>query len=575
MKLPSILLVCLSAVTATAAGLPAELLKLADDNPVDWQSWDDEAIARAQVEQRPIFLSVGDPLNELSGSMHRQTFNNAEVAAFLNDTFVCVLVERDTVPGIAAYGQQWLAATQQLPGWPLNLWFTPDLQPIEGASYLPPTEEWGREGFMIVAERVGSGWASDPEASQRQASHNAELIADYLPYPPTPPDDLAEALEFAVEDWLAIADVENGLFGDPPHPIEPELIRFLIHAGDEAQTGALEMLRTRLSGALRDPVDGGFYRGTVDLLGTIPVFQKRLTDQARMALACLDAAQVSDDPIFAAGVRSALDYALARLSPAGDGTFIVGEDATQPEATKTHTWTHDQLVELIGADAATALGAQADGNVDPEEDLEGHHAGRNILRASPAASQTRAMFELRAKLLTVRESHGSTQVHSQATLGAHALMVHALNRAAIELGDLDYGQWVVACKAALRRDFSVGENHWTRIAQSDVSATPLDLLLLAQALNDDGLLATTDTQFLDADAGLYFATEHDVFGVRPHWWNPATGDLPAPSVIRVQLGGAPEVVTTAIMAPLENFDVPPPGPVVLALQSASSSGVSP
>lgn len=533
---------------------------------VQWLSSLDAARSAAAERQVPVYLCIGDPLNELTGAMHTQTFANAETAAFLNAHYICVSLDREAVPGLAAYGQQWLAAEQKLAGWPLNLWFTPDLAPIEAASYLPPTEEWGREGFMVVAGRIAERWTANAEAVRKSAQTTQAAIADYVPFPAAPVADLPAALATAATDWLALLDATHGTFGDPPHRLDPELIRFLLARGGDARRAALQALKVRLGSAVRDPIDGGYYRATADAAGGIPVFQKRLTDQARIALACLDAAQLDPDPIFPAGARSALDYAVNRLSP-GDGTFIVGEDATTGAATATQTWSWDELTTLVGADTATALGATQAGNVDANEDLEGHHAGRNILHASPLVTAPRSVFERRAKILQARDERGATRIQTTATAGAHGLMLLALERAATELHDLDYGAYVLALRSALQRDFGVGTDHFTRLAHAPTAAAVEDYVLVGLGLHDDALLAAADTRFYDAANSLYHATVAPVLGLRPWWWKPAAGDLPAPGAWRLWAGHPPAGLAAEVAAPFDNPDAPPPGEVLLALQA--------
>ncbi len=528
---------------------------------VDWLSSMEAGRAAATERQRPLYLHIGDPLNELTGAMERQTFANAEVAAFLNEHFVCVRLDRDAAPGLAGYGQQWLAADQKLPGWPLNLWFTPDLSPIEGASYLPPTEEWGREGFMVVAGRVAERWGTDAESVGRNAANTAALIANYLPFAAEPPADLDAALAQASDDWLALLDTAQGTFGDAPHSLEPELIRFLLVRGGPAREAALASLEARLLSPLRDPLDGGFYRATADSKGSIPVFQKRLTDQARIALACLDAAAANDNPLFAAGAVSALDYAINRLADSASGAYFVGEDATAPGAVATQTWTWAELTDLTDSETARLLAAQPDGNVDPAEDLEGHHQGRNILRASPLTAS--APFE---KLLTVRSERATTLVRQLAPAGAQALLLHALRRSHDELDNQAHGAAAERLQSTLTDRFGLGTDTFSRIAGEPVPATPEDYVLAALALDDHALAARADELFYDDELGLYTVTTDEVLGIRPLWWKTGTGELPSPMVWRVLLGGAPELMAQELTLPFENPDAPPAGATLLALQ---------
>lgn len=548
---------------------------------VDWQPWNDETVASAAELEKPIYLFVDDPQSELANSMDEDTFSNAEVAAFLHEHFVCVRATRDEVPGIAAFGQQWLAAEQNLPGWPLNLWFTPDQLPIEGASYLPPTEEWGREGFMVVAKRAAESWATGAdgrkptaetwaEGAKRAAERRQQLIADYLPFAAEGVGDLSTALEQAATDWLAALDPATGLWGEAPHRPEPELIRFLIARGGDSRAAALAALKQRLTSPLVDPVDGGVFRSTVDAKGVIPVFQKRLTDQAQFALACLDAAKVSDDPIFAAGAKVVVDYAVNRLSP-GDGTFIIGEDATSDPAGLRQTWTWDELVALIGEDQAHAMGARLGGNIDAEEDLEGSHAGRNILHISPAELQTVAAMKLRLTLQSARNQAGDPRLPQTADAAAHALMLHVMQRIADEQQDLDHGHYLFATRAALLRDFAAGTEFFSHLANSEVPALPNDYLLASLSMGEPDWVSAADEMFYDDEFGLYYATAEEVMGIRPLMWSTAAGDMPGPDTWRVMMAEPDEILVTELTAAFDNPDVLPAGHVLLALQTYLSS----
>jgi len=130
---------------------------------------------------------------------------------------MCIRATRHDIPTIGAFGQQCLAAEQKIPGWPLNLWLTPDLEPIEAASYLPPTEEWGREGFMVVASRVAEKWSSNANTVRQSAARRIQLIADYLPFAADGVAEMEAALAEATELWLASFNAETGTFGEPLH----------------------------------------------------------------------------------------------------------------------------------------------------------------------------------------------------------------------------------------------------------------------------------------------------------------------------------------------------------------------
>ena len=202
-------------------------------------------IARAREEQKPLFVAIGTFTSELSRAMARQTFSNAETAAFLNDAFVCVIVDAKEQPQLTALYQTYIQTAKQLRGLPLNIWLTPELKPIEGANYLPPTEEWGKEGFSTVAKRVAAGWKADPAVQRAKADEAATMVVDAQPTVRPEPAN-AGAIETllgeAKEAWRARFDATNGGFGDPPKHPEAELMRCLLIdpglAGDGADHAA-------------------------------------------------------------------------------------------------------------------------------------------------------------------------------------------------------------------------------------------------------------------------------------------------------------------------------------------------
>src|SRR5580692_7919950 len=161
------------------------------DSPVDWMPWGDAAFARAKSEQRPVFLFIGSFTSELAGAMRRQTFANAKTADWLNKEFVCVIVDRDERPDVAALYAAYVVSLKQMSGWPLNVWLTPEFQPYEGATYLSPSEDWGAPGFLKLANQAMTAWTNDPAACRRRAK---EAISQLAP-PPAPPSQPDWSLE--------------------------------------------------------------------------------------------------------------------------------------------------------------------------------------------------------------------------------------------------------------------------------------------------------------------------------------------------------------------------------------------
>lgn len=550
--------------------------------PVRWMPWGEEAFERAAREQKPLYVVIGAANSELSAAMNRQTFANPEVAAFLNEQFVCVVVDRDEHLALAAQGQAYVRNVKQMSGWPLNLWLTPELLPMEGATYLPPSEEWGKEGFLNVAKRAASTWEGDPAFAREDAEQAVRTIAELeAPVQPEPfrVAQVRTSLEGSAAAWLDQSDTEHGGFGESPRHAEPEMIRFLLRADEATRRGAAANLRGLLASALRDPVDGGFFRYTTDAAAKLPYFQKRLNDQARVVLALLDAHQLAPDPQFPLAARGALDYVLRRLS-SPDGGYIAGEDATG-DRTGFHVWTYAELEAALGRDVAAfaeAHGAKPAGNVAREDDPASVLLGVNILAGAPDERWSEAIERLR----TARDRRPAPARDENVLAADQGLLLLALARAGAELAEPRYTaaarQLATVIEERLLRDDAA--QPLRRLAGSDAPAGPADYAAVAMGLRAlesttlralaDRLLRASDAAFVDAATGHVYTTSPDL--PRGIWLRlpaPAStpGETPSAAPLRL-IAGEPYLDGLAAVLATQHRDpaLAASGDVLLALR---------
>lgn len=521
-------------------------------SPVKWLAWGDEAFKRARQESKPLYVTIGAFTSELSRAMARQSFANPETAAFLNENFVCVLVDRDEQPALAALYRTYLRTTKQLEGWPLNVWLTPELVPIEGATYLPPSEEWGKPGFMVVAKQVASAWKTDAEAQRQKAKDAVADVqaAEELPAP-SPIDSAAldRLLADGAEAWRARYDAAHGGFGEAPKLPEPELLRFLLRQPAQREM-ALRTLGAIVDGGMRDHVDGGFFKQTTDAAWRLPYLQKTLADQARLVLALLDAAKLSKDPRFAEAAVRALRFVLMFFGEAKTG-FSAAHDATGEKLAASYLWSIDELSAVLGdreaRTFARVFGATAEGNIPADAYPGVDVAKKNLLyRAEPRKGQTAetALAQSARKLMIARHHRLPPRVDPNATAGAHGLFLAALARASVELREAHFRTVADHTVTFIRSRLRTPDGGLLRIAGRDVPAAPEDyafvidgLLALHEATGDadalayaKSLRAEADRQFFDAKSGRYFALRA---GIVPGMWarvhapTPGTGELPS------------------------------------------------
>jgi uncharacterized protein YyaL (SSP411 family) len=551
-------------------------------SPIDWQPWSAATLQRAKEANRPVYVFLGSFLSELSRATCRQTFANADTTAFLNAHFFCIMVDREEQADVAAYAQHYLRTVKQLNGWPAHLWLTPELQPFEGASYLPPSEEWGKASFFKIAQQAQETWAASPAGCRaRSAEAVTRLAAPFPPLPAggSPPEKLKTGLTGAADAWRASFDAAHGGFSEPPKNPEPELLRFLLHQSPADREAALTTLRKLTTSALRDPLDGGFFHNATDARWNVPYPQKTLADQARLALAFLEAVQGDDAKTFAPVVRGALDFALTRLARP-DGTFAAAEDATAEEFAGYYAWTEKEIDTVLGPDAAAfkpGHGVEAAGNVSADDDLAGTYHGKNLLRSAAANDAA-----LAAKLLAARGQRPAPPRDDGATAGAHGLLLAALSRAGAQLNEPRYLTAGGYLLDAVKKEFLLTKDgDLRRLRGSAAPASPADYAALAYGCREFAraaksadadalatqLLAKAGSQFFAPASGRYYATPATLpagIAARP----PAGNDAPIAESLALLAGVPPEqakAITAALVAMLDDPNTPAPGDVLLAL----------
>ncbi len=250
-------------------------------NPVDWFSWGPEALSLATKLDRPIFLSIGYVSCHWCHVMEKEVFEKDDVAAFLNEHYVSIKVDREERPDLDAAYMDAVVAITGSGGWPMTVFLTPSLEPFFGATYLP------RDRFLEAARAAHEQFRTARSRVETQAGEVSRAIARAAPESDQPA--LAES-DVAAIARRALADVDpayGGFRGRTKFPT-PVRWRFLLHAyrkwGDPAFAAALrKTLDAMDQGGLHDHVGGGFFRYATEPTWTIPHFEKTLYDNAQLA----------------------------------------------------------------------------------------------------------------------------------------------------------------------------------------------------------------------------------------------------------------------------------------------------
>ncbi len=329
------------------------------DNPVEWWPWGEAAFAEARARGVPLLLSVGYSTCHWCHVMAHESFEDAATAAYMNEHFVNVKVDREERPDVDAV---YMAATQAMTGqggWPMTVFLTPDAEPFYAGTYFPPRDGHGLPSFMRVMGSVVNAWTGDREkivanaqaltAHVREASRPRPVEGE-----PLPADVLGTRLERAVANLRRVYDDVQGGFGGTPKFPAPTTLDFLL-TRPEGRSMALHTLRQMGHGGLCDQLGGGFHRYSVDAQWRVPHFEKMLYDNAQLVRTLLRAYQVSGDAEFARLARTTLAY-LEREMLHGDGGFFSAQDAdTSGVEGLTFTWTPDEVRAVLGEGEDAAL----------------------------------------------------------------------------------------------------------------------------------------------------------------------------------------------------------------------------
>ncbi|MFD9402234.1 thioredoxin domain-containing protein [Streptomyces sp. NPDC060011] len=336
------------------------------DNPVDWWPWSAEAFEEARRTGRPVLLSVGYSSCHWCHVMAHESFEDEATAAYLNEHFVSVKVDREERPDVdAVYMEAVQAATGQ-GGWPMTVFLTPDAEPFYFGTYFPPEPRHGMASFRQVLEGVSGAWAERrdevAEVAGKITRDLAEREMNFGDSSVPGEEDLAGALLGLTREY----DATRGGFGGAPKFPPSMVIEFLLrHHARTGSEGALQMAvdtgERMARGGLYDQLGGGFARYSVDRDWVVPHFEKMLYDNA---LLCRVYAHLWRSTGSDLARRVALETAdfLVRELRTGEGGFASALDADSDDGTGRHVegayyvWTPAELREVLGdADAELAV----------------------------------------------------------------------------------------------------------------------------------------------------------------------------------------------------------------------------
>jgi uncharacterized protein YyaL (SSP411 family) len=485
-------------------------------NPVDWYPWGPGAFEKARAENKPIFLSIGYSTCHWCHVMERESFENEGIAALLNRDYVPIKVDREERPDVDRIYMTFVQATTGGGGWPMSVWLTPELQPFFGGTYFPPESRYGQPGFASVLTQIASAWATDRNSIVDSAREMVEQLKRHVGF-----DALragAAAIDQGILDsgfnvFRRTFDSRRGGFGGAPKFPRPAVLNFLLryYAGSksrEALDMALLTLREMAKGGMHDQLGGGFHRYSVDDRWFVPHFEKMLYDQAQLAIAYLEAFQITGDAQYADTARRTLDYVLRDMTATGFYSAEDADSASDPAHPDDkgegafYIWTAEEIRALVGVPGAAwfcyRYRVEDAGNV--ENDPHNEFAGRNILYQAHTVEETARQFgqpaeEVRAGLrraetilLDARAKRMRPHLDDKILTAWNGLMISAFALGGAALDEPRYAQAARdAAEFLLSRMFDPASGILLRRFRGGDAAVPgflEDYALLAQGLLD-------------------------------------------------------------------------------------------
>ncbi len=422
------------------------------NNPVDWYPWGEEALERARAEDKPILLSVGYSACHWCHVMERESFENSQIAAQMNEGFVSVKVDREERPDIDSIYMTAVQAMTGHGGWPMTVFLTPDGKPFYGGTYFPPEDRGGMPSFPRVLEAISDAYRNSRGDVLQTTEHLLQRMRQMSAvgqqgFEPLTEDVMRLAMRKAASDF----DDRHGGFGLQPKFPQPMTYEFLLrHYLRTEDSDALHMVELTLqrmaTGGIYDQIGGGFHRYSTDAFWLVPHFEKMLYDNALLVRLYLHAYQITGNPMYRRVVEETLEYVIREMT-SQEGGFYSAQDAdSEGVEGKFFIWLPHEIEEALGDEDAEIICRYY--GVTPHGNFE----GRNILRvAMDAANLAREegldaaefgemLGRAKARLLTIRNERVAPGLDDKILTSWNGLMLAAFAEAAGVLGREDYAE---------------------------------------------------------------------------------------------------------------------------------------
>lgn len=475
-------------------------------NPVNWLPWGEAAFKLSKEHHKPILISIGYSACHWCHVMERESFENEEVAAFMNEHFICIKVDREERPDLDHYYMEALQLLRQSGGWPLNMFLTPEGLPFYGGTYFPPEPIYNRPSWKDVLYYIKDVWENKYDEvikqSQQLNSGIASLTDGWLTER-NADEQTFETVAYGMRNKLMqSADKRNGGWGSAPKFPQFNLIRYLMYYGyyqkdKECIDQALLTLKKMIRGGIYDQLKGGICRYSTDEQWLVPHFEKMLYDNAQLIFILAEAFQLTKDEEYRFALLQTIQFCEEELL-LQNGCYASSLDAdTEGEEGKYYLWDHQEIEHILSVDATAFCNYYSITN-------DGNWDGKNILQRSETIHDDKFIQSCHDKLIVFRNKRKRPQRDDKIILGWNAAMILGLSKAAAALNNTVVKQKAINGWNNLMRVMTLEGNHLAH--SSTYIQQPLTACLDDYAMTIAASLSlqeiTGEVEFLEKAYGL-------------------------------------------------------------------------
>lgn len=479
-------------------------------NPVDWYPWGEEALTRARLEDKPILVSIGYAACHWCHVMERESFENPETAALMNQHFINIKIDREERPDLDHIYMDAVQAMTGSGGWPLNVFLTPDLKPFYGGTYFPPKPLYQRNSWTQVLEAIASAYRDKRDELLQQATRLTEHLQQSNSFGLRTGNERdllfsKSSIVDAVDNCMKTADTTWGGFSRAPKFPQTFSIQFILRAsqfikrkagdvGDDMHIRALDQallsLDKMIEGGIYDQLGGGFARYSTDTEWLAPHFEKMLYDNALIISVLSEAYQLTKKERYREVIKETIDFVQAELMHPLKGFYSALDADSEGEEGKFYVWSRKEIEELLGDEAAVFCDwydVTEAGNWEGKNILRVRHSAERFAaaRAMTVGQLKKIIADGSGKLMLHRSQRVRPQLDDKVILGWNALMNTALSKAYAAVGEPAWKQLAIDNMDFLLTRFQAGEgalHHTWKNDQARIPAFLDDYAWLIQAL---------------------------------------------------------------------------------------------